>query len=77
MKQRYLLFRRGGVFYSEDTTTRKQISLKTKDEGEAQTLLHAKNESVRQHVLNLQIARTYLTATDPEIAARTWQAWAT
>ena len=73
MKQRYLLFRRGDVFYCEDTTSRKQTSLKTKDEGEALTLLHAKNEAARQPVLNLQIARTYLTATDPEIAARTWQ----
>lgn len=74
MKQRYILFRRGGVFYCEDTDTRKQVSLRTKDEGEALTLLHAKNESVRQPILNLQIARTYLSATDPEIALRTWQA---
>jgi len=74
MKHRFILFRRGGVFYCEDTTSRKQVSLRTKDEGEAQTLLHARNESVRQPILNLQIARTYLTATDPEIAARTWQA---
>jgi integrase len=74
MKHRFILFRRAGVFYCEDTTSRKQVSLRTKDEGEAETLLHAKNESVRQPVLNLQIARTYLTATDPEIAARTWQA---
>ncbi len=74
MKHRFILFRRAGVFYCEDTTSRKQVSLRTKDEGEAETLLHARNESVRQPVLNLQIARTYLTATDPEIAARTWQA---
>jgi len=73
MKHRFILFRRAGVFYCEDTTSRKQVSLRTKDEGEAETLLHARNESVRQPVLNLQIARTYLTATDPEIAARTWQ----
>jgi len=74
MKQRFILFRRGGVFYCEDTNSRKQVSLRTKDEGEANTLLHARNESVRQPVLNLQIARTYLSATDPEIALRTWQA---
>jgi hypothetical protein len=58
MKNRFILFRRNGVFYSEDTTSRKQVSLHTKDKDEAQTLLHAKNESVRQPVLNLQIART-------------------
>jgi hypothetical protein len=73
MKSRFILFRRAGVFYSEDTTTRKQISLRTKDEAEALTLLHSKNEAHRQPVLNLQIARTYLTATDPEVANRTWQ----
>ena len=39
------MFRRGEVCYSEDTVTRKQHSLRTKDEGEALTLLHAKNES--------------------------------
>jgi integrase len=74
MKSRFILFRRAGVFYAEDTVTRKQNSLRTKDEGEALTLLHSKNEAYRQPVLNLHIARTYLTATDAEIAKRTWQA---
>jgi hypothetical protein len=32
MKQRFILFRRAGVFDCEDTDTRKQISLKTRDE---------------------------------------------
>jgi hypothetical protein len=74
MKQRFILFRRAGVFYSEDTTTRKQISLRTRDEAEALTLLHSKNEAHRQPVLNLHIARTYLAASDAEIGKRTWQA---
>jgi integrase len=74
MKQRFTMFRRGRVFYCEDTTTGKQASLRTRDEREAHTLLHSRNESFRQPVLNLQIARTYLSATDPEIAGRTWQA---
>lgn len=73
MKTRYILFRRAGVYYSEDTSTRKQSSLRTRDEAEARALLHAKNESVRQSVLNLQMARTYLTATDPEAVKRNWQ----
>ena len=73
MKTRFILFNRKGVFYSEDTTTGKQISLRTKDQAAALTLLHSKNEAYRQPVLNLQIARTYLTATDPEVAKRTWQ----
>src|SRR5580658_3748370 len=74
MKPRFILFRRAGVFYSEDTTTRKQYSLRTKDEAEALTLLHSKNEAHRQPVLNLHIARAYLTASDPAIAQRTWTA---
>lgn len=73
MKARFILFRRQGVDYAEDTTTRKQYSLRTKDESEAKVLLNAKNESFRQPVLNLQIARAYLTASDPAIATRTWQ----
>ena len=57
MKSRFILFRRAGVFYSEDTVTNKQHSLRTKDDTEALTLLHSKNETHRQPVLNLQIAR--------------------
>jgi DNA repair protein RadC len=48
MKQRFILFKRAGVYYSEDTVTRKQHSLRTKDEAEALTLLHSKNEAHRQ-----------------------------
>jgi len=67
------MFPRNGVYYCEDKTTGKQTSLRTKDEAEALTLLNAKNEAFRQPVLNLQIARTYLTACDPILSARTWQ----
>jgi integrase len=35
-------------------------------------LLHAKNEAHQQPLINLQIARAYLTASDPQIAKRTW-----
>ena len=38
MKQRFKLFRRGEVFYCEDTETCKQLSLHTKDEAEARAL---------------------------------------
>jgi len=57
MKQCYILFRRSGVFYYEDTTTGKQLSLRTKDEAEARTLLNAKNESFRQPVLKFLSVR--------------------
>jgi hypothetical protein len=48
MRQRFTLFRRANVFYCEDTTTHQQASLRTKDEGQALALLHAKNEAFRQ-----------------------------
>jgi integrase len=73
MNHRHILFRRAGIYYAEDTTTGKQRSLRTKDEAEAQTLLHSQNEAHRQPVLNLQIARAYLSASDPAFVQRTWQ----
>jgi hypothetical protein len=73
MNQRYTLFRRAGVFYYEDATTGRQLSLRTKNEGEAKILLNAKNESFRQPILSLQIAKAYLIGSDNGIATRTWQ----
>jgi len=73
MKQRFILFRRTGVFYCEDTTTRKQTSLHTKDRDGALRVLHARNEAELQPAINLQIARAYLTASDPQVATRNWQ----
>ena len=72
MNHRFNLFRRGNVYYCEDTTSGKQTSLRTKDEQEALTLLNAKNEAARQPILNLQIARTYMAASDPALSTRTW-----
>jgi integrase len=73
MKARFILFRRAEVYYYEDTTTGKQLSLRTKIETDALTLLHAKNEAVRQPALNLQIAKAYLAGTDNGVNTRTWQ----
>ncbi len=75
MKRRFILYRRklGGVFYVEDTETRKQESLRTKNRVEAMSLLNARNESVRQPQLNLQIAKAYLAGTDSGVSTRTWQ----
>src|SRR5450631_972181 len=58
MKRRYILYRRkrGGMFYIEDTETRKQESTGTRNRAEATSLLNARNESIRQPHLNLQIA---------------------
>ena len=73
MKQRFILFFRAGVYYCEDTTTRKQTSLRTPDPADAKRLLHARNEAVHQPTLNLQIAQVYLQHGDSALAARTWQ----
>ena len=75
MKQRFRLYRRkaGGKFYIHDGMTGKQESLGTSDRVEAQRLLHGRNEAERQPAVNLQIARAYLAASDPQVATRTWQ----
>ena len=75
MKRRYILYRRkrGGMFYIEDTETRKQESTGTRNRAEATTLLNARNESIRQPQLNLQIAKAYLAGTDSGVSTRTWQ----
>jgi integrase len=73
MKSKFNLFRRGAVFYMEDTATGKQTSLRTKDETEAKSLLEARNAAQRQPTLNLHLARAYLTASDPAFIERTWQ----
>jgi hypothetical protein len=50
MKRRYILYRRkrGGMFYIEDTETRKQESTGTRNRAEATSVLNARNESIRQ-----------------------------
>src|ERR1700722_10287044 len=75
MKRRYILYRRkrGGMFYIEDTETRKQESTGTRNRTEATSLLNARNESTRQPHLNLQIAKAYLSGTDSGVSTRTWQ----
>ena len=76
MKTRYRLTRRGirgNKFYCVDTTTGKRTSLGTTNEDEARQIIEARNNSERQPVLNLQIAKAYLAGTDNGIATRTWQ----
>lgn len=67
------MFRRGNYFWSHDGETGRQETLRSKDRPTALRLLHARNEAYQQPVLNLQIARAYLAASDPEIVKRTWQ----
>jgi len=73
MKHPFILFQRAGIFYCEDTGTGKQTSLRTRDRAQAERLLAAKNEAMRQPAMNLQIAQVYLHHSDPALATRTWQ----
>src|SRR5262245_33820001 len=72
MQNRFTLFRRGNVYYSEDRVTGQQKSLKTNDEHEGRQIIQAKNNAVNQPTLNLIMAKTYLAAIDPKINLRTW-----
>jgi integrase len=72
---KYRLYRRrNGNFYWQENGSKKQGSLRTTEKREAERLLNAMNESHREPTLNLNLARAYLVAHDPEMARRTWQA---
>jgi integrase len=75
MRQRYRLYRRkkGGRYYVHDDVTGKQDSLHTTDRATALRLFHSRKEAEQQPAVNLQIARAYLAASDPQIATRDWQ----
>jgi hypothetical protein len=79
MKQRFRIWRRNkhargtsGVYYIEDTETGTRTSLQTNDRQTAERLLSARREAEQQPQINLQIARTYLLASDPIMITRTW-----
>src|SRR5437762_2966149 len=72
---KYRLYRRrNGVFYWQENDSRKQGALRISERREAERLLNAMNESHREPTLNLNLARAYLAAHDPEMPSRTWQA---
>jgi len=75
MRQRSRLYRckKGGRYYIHDDVTGKQESLGTNDRATAVRVFHSKSEATKQPAVNLQIARAYLAAGDPQIATRNWQ----
>lgn len=73
MKNRYRMFRRGRMYYSQDSETGKQESLRTSNKNEAHRLLIARNEAQDNRLLNLKIAEAHLAAHDPKMNSRTWQ----
>jgi integrase len=76
MKTRYRLIRRGSrktSFYLVDSRTGKRTSLHTADKDAAQQIVAARNQAERQPLLNLQLAKAYLSGTDSGVQTRTWQ----
>lgn len=76
MKERYCLIRRanrGGKFYCHDQVTGKRESLGTANREDAERIVAAKNEALRQPHVNLQIAKAFLFGADERIRTRTWQ----
>jgi hypothetical protein len=61
------------LFIARGTATGQRTSLGTIDEEEAQQIVAAENQALRQPVLNLRIARAYLAGTDSGIDTRTWR----
>ena len=64
--------RKSGLWYAEESATRRQFSLRTRDEAEAGTLLNGYNETARTPLLNRKLGLAYLAAADPQLARRTW-----
>lgn len=66
------MWKRNGTFYSEDRETGQQLSLRTNSRDEGLRLITAKNEAAAYPVLNIHLARTYLSAADPATLQRNW-----
>ena len=47
--------------------------METNDAAEAQRVIDAKNDALRQPALNLNIARAYFNGVDPQFSTRTWK----
>ncbi len=75
MQDRYYLYpRANGTFYIQDRVTQKQESLRTKDKVAARRLFQARNQAWEQPMLNVAMARAYLTGKSAGMAERTWDA---
>jgi integrase len=73
MAAKYWLFKRNETYYVEDTTTRKQWSLKTKNKAKAEQIIATMNAPAQNAAMNLTLAKVYLRNSDPAVASRTWQ----
>jgi integrase len=69
----YRMFSRKGVFYAQHNSTGKQETLGTKNRQEAEKLLAAKNAAENNRLLNLALAKVYISVSDPKLGTRTWK----
>src|SRR5208282_6797930 len=74
MRKRYRMYRRNGVFYVQDNLSGRQESLHIRSRADAEKLFHAKNEAAQGPMLNRDLGRVYLSASDPDSTRRTWTA---
>lgn len=72
MKAAYRMFKRGGVFYTQNNETGQQQSLRTTDKREAAKLVNAKNDAAQAPALNRELGRVFLSAIDPAAVRRSW-----
>jgi hypothetical protein len=72
MKQRFWLFKRGSVFYLQDSETGRKDSLGTRDPKQAKRLRTAKNEAAEKPLLGLTLGKACLSAYDPKLVERKW-----
>lgn len=72
MDPRYRVFRRGGRFYKRDTVTGQRTTLKTTSREEAAQIVEAENRALADPILGQQLAKAYLSASDPRAFDRTW-----
>jgi hypothetical protein len=72
MKEKFWLCKRGNIFYSLDSETRKRESLSTRNKENAKQIVQAKNVAMHLPAINIAIAKAYLVGADPKLMERTW-----
>jgi hypothetical protein len=72
-KQRYWLYRRGGIYYIHDSETGVRESLETRNKQEAEHIRQTRNMTAARPVIGMSLAKAYLTSQDPNLLKRTWQ----
>jgi hypothetical protein len=73
MKKRFWLLKRGSVYYVQDSESGTKESLNTSDRKEAERLRIARSEAAESPLLGLNLAKAYLSASDPMLGKRTWR----